>query len=58
MTYIRSKKRNGKKYYYIVEGKLIKEKVKQKVIKYLGTTDKIIKMVEFYEKNHKSYKLS
>lgn len=53
MAYIRSKKRKGKKYYYIVEGKLIKGKVKQKVIKYLGNITNILKRFNFYEKQNK-----
>jgi hypothetical protein len=52
MAYIRSKKIKGKTYYYIVEGKLDEnKKVKQKVIKYLGTIETIIKKVEFYEQH-------
>lgn len=42
MAYIRSKKFNGRIYYYIVEGKLNKKgKVKQKVLLYLGTAEKV-----------------
>lgn len=37
MAYIRAKKRNGKTYYYLVEGIREGGKVKQKVIRYLGT---------------------
>jgi hypothetical protein len=44
MVYIRNKKVKGKTYYYIVEGKTINGKVKQKVIKYLGTAEKILEM--------------
>lgn len=47
--YIRSKKVKSKTYYYIVEGKLINGRVKQKVIKYLGTADKMLKMAKFFE---------
>ena len=40
MTYVRAKTRKGKTgnltYYYLVEGKRINGKMKQKVIKYLG----------------------
>lgn len=44
MAYIRTKKINGKNYYYIVEGKRDEQgKVKQKVIKYLGTVENILK---------------
>ena len=49
MAYIRSKKVKGKIYYYVVEGKIINGKVKQKVLKYLGSIDKIIKMAELFE---------
>ena len=43
MAFIRAKKIKGKKYYYIVEGKRDEEgKVKQKVIKYLGTVENIL----------------
>ena len=42
MSYVRTKKRKGKSgiltYYYLVEGERTKNKVKQKVIKYLGTS--------------------
>ena len=42
MSYVRVKKRKGKSgelaYYYLVEGERTKGKVKQKVIKYLGTS--------------------
>jgi len=37
MAYIRAKKRGDKTYYYLVEGKREGKKVRQKVIKYLGT---------------------
>ena len=52
MVYIRSKKIKGKTYYYIVEGKLIKGKVKQKVILYLGNVESIIKVFNFYKKQN------
>jgi len=54
MTYIRSKKVKGKIYYYIVEGKLIKGKVKQKVIMYLGNAKHILEVFKFYKKHNKS----
>ena len=53
MTYIRSKKVKGKIYYYIVEGKLIKGKVKQKVIMYLGNAKHILEVFKFYKKHNK-----
>ena len=43
MAYLRAKRIKGKNYYYVVEGKRDDEgKVKQKVIKYLGTVENII----------------
>ena len=50
MAYIRNKKIKGNTYYYVVEGKLVKGKVKQKVILYLGNIDNIIKV--FRESKH------
>ena len=38
MAYIRAKKRGDKTYYYLVEGRREGKKVKQKVLRYLGTT--------------------
>ena len=51
MAYIRSKKIKGNTYYYIVEGKLIRGKVKQKVKRYLGNVIHIEKVFDFYDKN-------
>lgn len=51
MAYLRSKKIKGKIYYYIVEGRLIDGKVKQKVTLYLGNIDKIKKVFKFYKDN-------
>ena len=43
MAYLRAKRIKGKNYYYVVEGKRDDEgKVKQEVIKYLGTVENII----------------
>jgi hypothetical protein len=53
MVYIRSKKIKGRTYYYVVEGKLIKGKVKQKVLRYLGSVANILKVFDFYEQNKK-----
>jgi hypothetical protein len=44
MAYIRSKKVKGNTYYYVVEGKLIRGKVKQKVLLYLGNIKNIIRV--------------
>ena len=51
IVYIRNKKIKGKTYYYIVEGKLIKGKVKQKVLLYLGNIENIINVFNFYDKS-------
>jgi hypothetical protein len=37
MAFIRVKRRGNSEYYYLVEGKRDGNKVRQKVIKYLGT---------------------
>ena len=53
MTYIRKKKIKGYIYYYIVEGRYNNQgKVKQKVIKYLGSIKNIIEKYDFWEKHH------
>lgn len=49
MAYIRSKKIKGQTYYYVVEGKLFRGKVKQKVIKYLGNVYHILDVFTEYE---------
>jgi hypothetical protein len=47
MVYIRSKKVDGRIYYYIVEGKINKkDKVQQKVLLYLGTAEKVYKKLK------------
>jgi len=53
MAYIRSKKIKGNTYYYIVEGNLVRGKVKQKVIKYLGNVEHILEVFIEYEKGKK-----
>lgn len=53
MAYIRSKKIKGQTYYYVVEGKLVRGKVKQKVIKYLGNVGRILEVFTEYEKGRK-----
>lgn len=56
MAYIRTKTREGKEgvltYYYLVEGKRIDGKVKQKIIKYLGKNPNTV-TVELDEKQTK-----
>ena len=53
MAYIRSKKVKGNTYYYVVEGKLVRGKVKQKVIKYLGNINHVLEVFTEYEKEKK-----
>lgn len=43
MAFLRSKIVKGKKYYYIVESKIIKGKIKQNVLCYLGNAENILK---------------
>ena len=52
MAYIRKKKIKGYVYYYIVEGVYTKTgKLKQKVLRYLGTVENILKKFDFWDKN-------
>ena len=46
MTFIRKKLVRGKHYYYVVESRLIKGKVKQRVIYYIGTADTLLKKLK------------
>lgn len=48
-AYERIKTIYGKKYRYIVEGKRIKSKVKQRVIKYLGAVKPIYKQKKVHK---------
>ena len=54
MAFIRSKKFKGsdgdRTYYYIVEGKRKDGKTKQKVIRYIGTIDTLIKKLKVADK--------
>ena len=54
MAYIRKKKIKGNVYYYIVEGKYgdKENQPKQKVIRYLGNIETILKKFDFWDKNH------
>ena len=53
MAYIRKKKIKGKSYYYIVEGRYDEQgRVKQKVLRYLGNIENIIKKFDFWDKKH------
>ena len=53
MAYIQAKTKRRKNYYYIVEGSRDEEgKVKQKILKYLGSVERIMQTYEFLE-NHR-----
>ena len=53
MAYIRKKKVKGYAYYYIVKGVYTKAgKLKQKVLRYLGTVENILKKFDFWDKHH------
>ncbi len=52
MAYIRKKKIKGNIYYYAVEGKYENNKIKQKVIRYLGTIETILDKFKFWDKKH------
>ena len=54
MVYIRKKKIKGKTYYYIVEGiyENKKDQPKQKVIRYLGNIETILKKFDFWDEHH------
>jgi len=46
MVFIRKKRIGGKIYYYVVENKLIKGKVKQKVLYYIGTAETLLRKLK------------
>jgi len=53
MAFIRKKKIKGNTYYYVVEGVYTNTgKLKQKVLRYLGTVENILKKFYFWDKNH------
>jgi len=53
MVFIRTKKIGNKTYYYLVEGKRDEQgKVKQKVLKYLGSPENVLEKFKFWEENH------
>jgi len=53
MAFIRKKKVKGYTYYYIVEGVYTKKgKLKQKVLRYLGNIENVLKKFDFWDKNH------
>ena len=50
MMFIRTKKKNGRIYYYIVEAIRKKDKVQQKVLMYLGTAEILFKKLKLLKK--------
>ena len=53
MVYIRKKKIKGQSYYNAVEGKYDdKGKVRQKVVRYLGSIENILEKFKFWDNNH------
>ncbi len=43
MAFLRTKTIKGRKYYYLVENRRVGKKVIQKVLRYLGTADSLLK---------------
>jgi len=56
MVFIRKKKIRGHNYYYLVEGKLVKNKVKQKVLYYIGTANTLLNKLKKLDNLTKSKK--
>lgn len=54
MAFVRKKKIKGKAYYYIVEGvyENNSKKPRQKVIRYLGNIENILKKFDFWDEHH------
>ena len=53
VTFIRKKKIKGYTHYYVVEGVYTRTgKLKQKVLRYLGTVENILKKFNFWNKNN------
>ena len=50
MMFIRTKKKDGRIYYYIVEAIRKGDKVQQKVLCYLGTAKTLFKKLKFLKK--------
>ncbi len=46
MAFLRSKTINGKQYFYLVESIRIGKKVRQKVVKYIGTIENLSTITE------------
>lgn len=53
MAFVRKKKFKNNTYYYIVEGKIDEHnKVKQKVLRYLGNVENINEKFQFWDEKH------
>jgi len=50
MMFIRTKKKDKRIYYYIVEAVRKKDKVQQKVLMYLGTAERLLKKLKHIKK--------
>lgn len=50
MMFIRTKKKDGRIYYYLVEGVRKKNKVYQKVVRYIGTADRLLEQLILLDK--------
>jgi len=50
MMFIRSKKKGGRTYYWIVKSERVKDKVIQKPIRYIGSAEKLLKQLELLDK--------
>lgn len=50
MAYIRKKSIKGKTYYYVVEAVREKDKVKQKVLRYIGSIETLLKKLDIADK--------
>lgn len=48
--FIRSKKKDGRTYYHIVESIRVKDKVVQRPIRYIGTAKKLLEQLELLDK--------
>ena len=51
MAFVRVKRRGNREYYYLVEGKREGKKVRQKVIKYLGTEPPTKEQIEIIRRS-------
>jgi len=54
VAFIRKKHIKGHAYYYLVEGRVVNGKIRQKVIRYLGNPETILERYAFWDKNHEA----